>query len=173
MDRYSDSFADLVSDPTGATLNQRVESRPTGNTFQRHMKTALVRYTSKGTEAGGDRIFLFQLKKGSTIIPQKCAARVLVDIAAALTLDVGDTDTEAPTPLIDSDADRYCDGVDIGAVGYDAFANGVAANALYSLRSDCWITATLATVTTPAEGGVIELEICYLEPGPATYDPAP
>lgn len=172
-DRYADVFADLTADATGATLNQRPENFPSGNTFQRHMKTALVRYTFKGDEAAGESVGIFKLKKGCTPLPQKCGIRVLVDCAVTLTVDVGDEDTETPTPLIDSDADRYCDGVDCGAVGYDAFASGVAATALYSVREDCWMTATWATLSTPADGGVIEFEVCYLEPGPATYDPAP
>lgn len=167
--KYADMFADLSADATGETLVQDPSDRPSGNAIQRHMKTALIRYTMKGDEGAADIIRLCQLPKGATPIPQKCGIRVLVDLGGTATIDVGDEDTEAPTPLIDSDADRYCDGVDVGATGYDAFANGAAATALYSLRSQCWMTATFATLTTPAEGGVIEFELVYLEPGPETY----
>lgn len=165
--KYADVFADLTADSTGETQNQKVENFPSGNRFQRHLKVARARYTFKGDEAAGDVIRLFKLKKGCSILTQQSGIFTLVDAGAAMTIDVGDEDTLAPTPLVDSDADRYCDGVDCGAVGYDAFANGAAATQRMQLGSDCWITATIATLSTPSDVGLLEFEIFYLEPGPA------
>lgn len=165
--KYSDPFADLTADATGETENFRVENYPSGNRFQRHVKVALIPYTFKGDEAAGDVIKLFKLKKGCTIRTQTSGIFTLVDAGAAMTIDVGDEDTLAQTPLVDSDADRYCDGVDCGAVGYDAFANGVAATQRHTLGSDCWITATIATLSTPSDVGYLIFEIEYLDPGPA------
>lgn len=160
--KYADLHADLAADPTGVTPVQAGDY-PSGDEFQRDVKLAKVRYSFKGDEVAADVIRLFRAKKGTTILPALSETQVIVDCAATLTVDVGDEDTLAPTPLIDSDADRYCDGIDCGAVGRDAFANGVAATALYTLQSDCWITATLATLVTPTDTGVIDFIIAYLE----------
>lgn len=165
--RYSDHFADLTADATAETLNLDPSNFPSGNRFQRHVKVARARYTFNGDEAQGDVIRLFKLKKGCTVLPQLSYIFTLVDVGGSCTVDIGDEDTLAVTPLVDSDADCYADGVDVGAVGVDAFANGAAATQRRNLGSDCWITMTLATLTTPSDVGLIEVELHYLEPGPA------
>ena len=165
--RYSDQYADLTADATAETENLGPRNTPSGNRFQRHMKTARVRYTLNGDEAAGDVIRLFKLSKGCMIIPELSRLFTLLDAGASMTVDVGDEDAEAPSPWVDSDADRYADGLDAGAEGVDVFASGAASTQRYTLASQCWITATLATLSTPSDEGVIDFEIVYLEPGPA------
>lgn len=153
---YSDLFPTGAQPPNGAQL-------PDAGPIEGKVRCTKVRYTFTGDEAAADVIRLFELPAGATILPKLSSTQVIVDAASALTLDVGDEDTLAPSPLVDSDADRYSDGVDNGAVGDKPFASGVAATALYTLNEQCWITSTLATLTTPVAGGIIDFIIYWRE----------
>jgi hypothetical protein len=131
----------------------------------RELKVQKASYTFVGTEAALEHVELFKLPAGCTIIPWLSSLQVTTDAATTLTIDIGDEDTLAPTPLVDSDADRYCDGVDCGAAGFDLFANGVAATSeLYTLQSECYITMTFATLVTPVANGEIQVNIVYAVP---------
>lgn len=153
---YSDLF------PAGAVPNGA--QLPDAGPIEAKVHCTKVRYTFTGTEAAADVIRLFELPAGAVILPTPSEIQVIVDASGTLTLDVGDEDTLAPTPLIDSDADRYADGISASAVGRTAFANGVAALALYELQEQCWITATFATLSTPIDGGIIDFIIFWREP---------
>lgn len=140
-----------------------------GSRYLGNLKRAEASYTMVGTEAAADVVKLFFAKKGTVIIPQLSYVFVETDAAVTLTCDVGDLDTAAADykSHTASDADRYADGVDIGAVGVDAFASGAAATTRHVLQEDCWITATFATLSTPAAGGLIRWEIVYVDGGAA------
>lgn len=118
-----------------------------------------ITYTFVGTEEEGDIIRLFQAKAGDIIIPKYSDIYVTVDPAVTLTLDIGDTDTTLDPS---ADADRYADGINAAAVGLVSFGTaGVAYANPQRLGMDAWITATLATLSTPAAGGKITFAIDY------------
>jgi len=128
-----------------------------------HMQTAT--YNFLGTEAALEVVALFMLPAGCTVVPWLSSLQVETDAATTMTIDIGDTDAYAPTPLVDEDADRYCDGVDCGAAGFDLFASGVAATSkLYTLHSECYITMTFATLVTPVTAGVMHINVAYMVP---------
>lgn len=154
---YSDLFPTGAQPPNGAQL-------PDAGYIESKVHCTKVRYTFTGEEAASDVIRLFELPAGAVILPKISSQQVIVDSGGTLTLDIGDLDTLAPTPLVDSDADRYSAGVDCGAVGDKPFAGGVAAAALYELQEQCWITATIATLSTPAVGGIIDFIVYWREP---------
>lgn len=146
---------------------------------QRELRFSEYVYHFTGSEAADDVIYLglgssnAKYPKGTAVIPQLSYAFVETDCAVTLTLDVGDLDTAAASAAytngdayavahVASDADRYCDGIDAGAVGIDAFANGVAAAIPHELQEDCLLTCTLKTVSTPSATGVLRLRIAYL-----------
>lgn len=146
---------------------------------QRGLRFAEYVYHFDGTEAADDVLYLglgsgnAKFPKGTTVVPQLSLAFVETDCAVTLTLDVGDLDTAAASAAysngdsyavahVASDADRYCDGVDAGAVGVDAFASGVATAIPHALQEDCLLTCTLKTVSTPSASGVLRLRIAYL-----------
>lgn len=160
--------------PSGSSLDARKGT-------QRILKFAEYEYHFAGTEAAADIINLpfggpnGKWKKGTVVFPQLSYAFIETDGAVTLTLDVGDLDTAAASAAyrngdsyavahIASDADRYCDGIDIGAVGVDVFANGVTATIPHELQEDCFLTATFATLSTPAAAGVLRLRIAYFDP---------
>lgn len=153
---YSDLFPAGTA-PNGAQL-------PDAGPIEAKVHCTKVRYTFTGTEAQGDKIRLFELPAGAVVLPTPSEVQVIVDSGGVLTLDIGDEDTLAPTPLVDSDADRYADGINAASVGRVAFANGVAALALYTLQEQCWITCTFATLTTPLDGGILDFIVWYREP---------
>jgi hypothetical protein len=145
---------------------------------QREPKFAEYEYHFTGSEAASDVIYLglgsanAKFPKGTTVVPQLSYSFVETDCAVTLTLDVGDLDTAAASAAylngdayavahVASDADRYCDGIDAGAVGIDAFANGVAAAIPHTLQEDCLLTCTFATLSTPSATGVLRLRIAY------------
>jgi hypothetical protein len=163
------------------TDNNPVPVRPgttpdASTSMQRILKFAEFVYTFTGDEEALDVIQLGASKfpKGTTVVPALSESFVETDCAVTLTLDVGDLDTAAASAVhydgtayavahVASDADRYCDGIDAGAVGRDAFANGVAAAIPHALQEDAYLTCTLATLSTPAAGGKLRLRIAYLE----------
>lgn len=156
---YSDNHAKSATDTT--TLAEHLADRNEGALDTGRMLVAKATYTFLGTEAALENVRLFKLAKGDTIIPQLSYIFITVDAATTLTIDIGDTDSLAPSPLVDSDADRYADGIDCGAVGVDVFASGVAASAPYTLNEDAWITATFATLATPVAGGKMTVKVVY------------
>lgn len=156
---YSDLFPSRTSPDVGVA--QRLEGY---KTTPRYSFTN-IDITFDGTEAAADVFRLWKAPAGTIIIPQFSGIWTLVDAAVTLTVDVGDLDSLTPSPLVANDADRYADGIDCGAVGYDSFGtSGVAYAAPYKLLEDAWITATLATLSTPADGGLLRFGIAFLGP---------
>lgn len=148
---------------------------------QRKPRVAEYLYHFTGSEAQGDIIRLpfggptGKWPKGTVVDPNRSELFVETDCAVTLTADVGDLDTAAASAAypngdsyavahIASDPDRYCAGVDIGAVGRDAFASGVAASIPHELQEDCYLTLTFATLSTPASDGVLRIRVAYFAP---------
>lgn len=172
-----------LTDPVGANYPSSKPLAARGNIgggTQRKLRFADYLYEFSGSEVALDIIRLpfggptGKWPKGTEVFPQLCYAYVETDCATTLTLDVGDLDTAAASAAypdgtayavahIASDADRYCDGIDCGAVGVDAFASGVAAAIPHVLQEACYLTATLATLVTPAAAGVLRIRIAYFE----------
>lgn len=147
-------------------------------TASRHLKFAEWLYEFTGSEVALDVIQLglgssnAKFPKGTEVFPQLSYFYVETDCAATLTCDCGDLDASAASYAhpngdaysvahVASDADRYADGVDCGAVGVDVFASGVAAAVPFVLQSDSYLTVTLATLVTPAANGKLRTRIAY------------
>lgn len=148
---------------------------------QRELRFAEYLYEFDGTEEQGDRLILglgsgnAKFPKGTEVLAALGELFVETDCAATLTVDVGDLDSAAASAAypngtayavahIANDADRYADGVDCGAVGRDAFASGVAIAIPHKLQEDAFLTATFATLSTPADGGILRIRIPYFLP---------
>jgi len=162
--RYSDLFAsprDLLklTQVSGAEL-------PSAFYAQLHKKLALIPVTLLGTEIANDIVLLLRLNKGSLIIPAESFFQAPVDPGVAISVIVGDQDSLAPTPLVDSDADRYSAAVAINAATTTTslpFAGGVAHGNYYELQQDTWITMTYTIATTPAALGKIVVGLAYYQ----------
>ncbi len=159
---YSDPFA-ASADATGATEVSGTEL-PSGALLQRHRKIARIPYTFKGNEATNDVVRLIKLPKGTIVVPNHSYFQCPTDSGVDVNVKVGDLDTLAPSPLVDSDDDRYCAAVAVEAATTTtsvAFAGGVAQGNEYALNEECWITMTFTAVSTPADGGVINVILAY------------
>lgn len=171
-------FAYGLTDPPTNTYPGSVVLDARSNS-QRKLRFADYVYHFDGTEAAADTIRLpfggptGKWPKGTEVFPQLSYAYVETDAMASGTLDVGDDDGSAADAAyangddydvahIANDADRYADGLDIGAVGVDVFAGGVAAAIPHVLQSDCYLKATFATLSTPSATGVLRLRVAYL-----------
>lgn len=147
---------------------------------QRKPRVAEYLYQFDGTEEAADIIRLpfngpnGKWPKGIVVDPNRSEVFVESDAMVSGTLDVGDLDTKADEAAypngdaydvqhVNSDADRYADGLDIGAVGRDAFADGVAASIPHELQEACFLTATLATLSTPSATGVLRIRVAYFD----------
>ena len=153
-------YSDLYPVRTSPTVG--VDQREEGYRITPRYQYTWIEYTFTGTEAQGDKIRLFKANAGTIIIPKYSDVYVITDPAVTLTLDVGDEDTGG-SPA--SDVDRYADGINIAAVGLVSFGTGgVAYAAPRKLTEDCYITATFATLSTPAAGGKIVFAISNIGP---------
>ena len=168
------------TDPVGANYPSSTPLDARKST-QRKLRVAEYLYQFTGAEAAADIIRLpfngpaGKWPKGIEVEPNAIsAAFVETDALASGTLDVGDLDTAAASAAypngdayavahVASDADRYADGLDIGAVGRDAFASGVAAAIPHILQEACYLTATFATLVTPAAAGVLRIKVAYYD----------
>lgn len=167
------------TDPAGANYPSTTPLDARKST-QRKLRFADYLYQFTGFEAAADIIRLAfgahnaPWPKGTEVFPQLSYSYVETDALASGTLDVGDLDTAAASAAyangdayavahIASDADRYADGLDIGAVGVDVFATGVAAAIPHKLQEACYLTATFATLVTPASAGVLRIRVAYFE----------
>jgi hypothetical protein len=162
--RYSDLFAS-PRDATGLTQVSGAEL-PSAFKAQLHKKLALIPVTIKGGEIINDVVLLLRLNKGSIVIPHESFFQCPVDPGTAISVTVGDLDSLAPSPLVDSDADRYSAAVALNAAtttAQTAFAGGVAQGNYYELQEDTWITMTYTAATTPAGGGMIIVGLAYYQ----------
>lgn len=167
------------ADPVGANYPSTTPLDARKGT-QRKPRVAEYLYQFSGTEAADDIIRLpfngpnGKWPKGTVIDPNKSEVFIETDAMASGTLHVGDLDTLAASAAypngdayavahIASDADRYAASLDIGAVGRDAFASGVAASIPHELQEACFLTATFATLSTPAAAGVLRLRLFYFD----------
>lgn len=147
-------YSDLAAKQNSPTMGNRVEGVRASGTL--HVATPTV--TLESAVAANDVVNLIKLSENTIIIPELC--HVYSDgVATTATIDIGDDD--ATTAV---DADRYADGLNVAAAGYDAFTSGTAPAASasrYKLQAESWITATFATLATPTVGGKLHFVITY------------
>jgi len=147
---YSDLF------PSRLSPNVPIALRKEGFRVTPRYDPTLISYTFQGDEVAGDVIRLVKLNAGDILVVKDGGVWVEVDPAATLTLDIGDLDSGATSPWVANDADRYADGINAAAVGWVSFGTaGVAYARPFRLQTDAWLTMTLATLATPAAGGII------------------
>lgn len=117
------------------------------------LRTFLVEDTIGGSDATADTKKLLRLPKGFTLIPSLSYV-TLEDPGTTLTLDLGDNDASA------TDADRYCNDLVLSAGGNVGLASalatfGVAATRPFKTTSECDLTATYVSVSTPTAAAKI------------------
>lgn len=168
------------TDPVGANYPSTTPLSAQKST-NRELRWAEWVYHFTGSEAASDIIRLpfggptGKFPAGTQVHARLGELFIETDAAATLTADVGDLDSAAADAAYDNgdayavahianDADRYCDGVDIGAVGWDQFANGVAASVPHVLQEDAYLTLTFATLSTPSATGVLRVRIPFFLP---------
>jgi hypothetical protein len=138
----SDEIANLDVTTKAVNLHQRVA----GPSLFPRKRTIISTYTMVGTEAQNDVVCLAPLYQGETVLSHQ--SLVTSDgIATTATVDIGDDDPTA-------DPDRYADGINVAAAGYDLFnANSAAAaTAPRAVGTDCWLKLLFATLVTPVAG---------------------
>lgn len=165
------------TDPVGANYPSTTPLSAKRST-QRELKFADYLYQFTGTEAATDIIRLpfggptGKFPKGTEVFPHLSYVFIETDALASGTVHVGDLDASAasaayangdayPVAHIASDADRYAASLDIGALGTDVFAGGVAAIIAHVLQEASYLTVTFATLVTPAAAGVMRIRIAY------------
>jgi hypothetical protein len=117
------------------------------------LRTFLVEDIISGTDATSDTKKILRLPKGFTMIPSLSYV-TLEDPGTTLTLDLGDNDTAG------TDADRYCNDLVLSSGGNVGLASalgtfGVAATRPFKTTSECDLTATYVSVSTPTASAKI------------------
>ena len=107
-------------------------------------------WTTDGTQAAADIVRIAQLPPLAKVLPHLCYVHTSGTMAATTcTFDIGDS----------SDTDRYADGIDVQAAGFDLFtapAVPAAISTPYQLATtDRWIYVTIATLTGAATNGTV------------------
>lgn len=168
------------TDPVGGNYPSSTP-RSAQKSTNRELRWAEWLYQFTGSEAAADVIRLpfggptGKFPKGTQVHAALGELFVETDCAVTLTADVGDLDSAAASAAYPNgdayavahdanDADRYCDGVDIGAVGRDVFATGVAIAIPHELQEDAYLTLTFATLSTPTTDGVLRIRIPFFLP---------
>ncbi len=124
------------------------------------LKLITATYTMTGDEIANDVIYIAKIPSGS-LVDTPAGNVATAGCASTCTITVGDTDTVAAT--VTPDAARYSSTLTIGAgnstVGFP-FTGGTTLNAPAKVTDDwVFITAKLATLTTPTEGATIVFRI--------------
>lgn len=112
-------------------------------------------YTMTGNEAANDAIYIARIPSGSLVDVQNAGvATGGGNAAATLTLQVGDTDTQAGVAAYDPA--RYSAAIDVHAASTTtptAFSNGTQLAAPAEVTDDwVWLIGTFATLATPSAG---------------------
>jgi hypothetical protein len=141
----------------GTLQNDEVDAkRASGELLHGRLRVATVQYTSDGTQAENDIIRLVKFDHPVTIHPELSSVHASAAMSAtACTLDIGD---DSEWTAITPDADRYADGLDLGAAGIDLFtapAVPAAVGTPYTTTEGGWLDATIATLTGAAASGVV------------------
>lgn len=127
---------------------------------------ATATYTVTTALAANDVIRIAKLPAGAQVIPHLSQIDSDGVGATTATVKIGDLDTTV-AGVDASDDDRYGAAIDVNAAGKDLFdssTRGVASNTPYTLQSDSWITATVATLTgTATDARKLTFRIAYIK----------
>lgn len=130
--------------------------RASGELLHGRLRVATVQYTSDGTQAADDIIRLFKAEVPITIHPEMSSVHASAAMSAtACTIDIGD---DSEWTHITPDADRYADGIDLGAAGIDLWTAPAVPAAMgtpYTTTKGGWVDATIATLTGAAASSVV------------------
>jgi len=154
---YPDETAGSANTLQATAIGDRIN----GRILTSRMSTAVLTYTMLGTEAAADVINLIQLEAGTQILTH--LSRTYSNaIATTATLDIGDLDALGVGTA--ADPDRWADGLDVAAAGWDLFsANSSAAQIVpYNLGSRAWVQCTFKTLVTPVAGKILTFWIVYI-----------
>lgn len=153
-------YANQQAGSTPSIPLQYLGDRVKGNLITSRLSIAQLTYTMVGTEAAADVVRLFLGKQGMNILSH--LSQVYSDaIAATATLDIGDLDLLGVGAAVDPD--RYADGLDVAAAGWDLFSANSSASQItpYYLGSDAWIEVTFKTLVTPVADKKLEFLVFY------------
>ncbi len=113
-----------------------------------------------GAEAAADVIRLIKVPAGCVVIPRLSGTYTRTGgIAVTATITIGDDGGGANPGFVTADDDRYSTALNVAAAGADAFTGGVAEQTPFTTTAQTWLTATLATLSTPTAGGILQFFI--------------
>jgi hypothetical protein len=153
-------YADEIQGSTDLLTVKNIGDRINSRILTPRISLATVKYTMDGDEAAADIVRLFKAPQGVQIYSH--LSRVYSDaIATTATLDIGDTDDAGVGEA--ADPDRWADGLDVAAAGWDLLsANSSAAQITpYYLGEDAWIECLFKTLVTPVAAKKLVFWIAY------------
>lgn len=116
---------------------------------------ATATYTFTGDEAATNVINIVELPAGAVVIPHLSRVTGSASIATTLTVSIGNSDG---TPV----ATKFSSALDMKSSFDAVLTGGTASLTPYTLTAQSFITATLATASTPTADKVLVFRIAYM-----------
>lgn len=140
-----------TSGQSGTLLSNRQASKVVSGVIC--MATAT--YTFTGNEVANDLIDIVKLPAGAVVLPSLSRITAVATVATTLTVSVGNTDG---TPS----ATQFSGALDVHSSEDVSLTGGAASLVPYTLTTDSFIQAKLATASTPTAGKTLVFRIAYM-----------
>lgn len=151
-------MADIYTTLATAQASELPKNRADGNLLTGNLVYARGQFTTTGTTAAADVLYIAKLPKGAVVVPGACFIDT-EDCGTDVSIKIGDGDTTA-------DDDRYTTAISLATAGRVAFVSGVAGANPHALEAECWIKGVIVdagsiSVTT---GKDFTVWIAYIRP---------
>lgn len=148
-------YSDIADDQNNA-LSNASKMQTNGALVTGNLRVYQAKYTTVGTEAANDVLYLARLNKGVYVIPSLSSIHSDGGLSGTFTANVGDWDEDG-TVL---DADRFISAANLASATNVLFSESATAVAtIYKTVGPTWIGLQIATLATPAASGVITATI--------------
>ena len=139
---FPGASSSVAAPPSGTGFNDPVLEQ--GNS-----EFVIATYTMTGSEAQGDVINIAYLNANSLVNPLSSWVATSAGLGTTAAVQVGDADPAG------SSATRYSTALTVTSATQAQFTGGAAAATPYFVSADCWLTATLSTLSVPVAGAKI------------------
>lgn len=128
-------MADIYTTLADAQDSDLVRDRASGNLLTGKMVYARGQYTTTGTTAADDVLFIAKLPAGAVVVPSASFIDA-EDCGTDVSIKIGDDDPTA-------DDDRYTTAISLATAGRIAFVPGIAGPNPHALTQESWIKGVL------------------------------
>ena len=128
-------MADIYTPLANAQNSGTLQGRANGDLLTGNVRWAQCSYTTTGSTAAGDKLFLCKLPKGAVVIPGLSFIDT-EDCGTDINITIGD---DIPV----EDVDKYSTAISLATAGRVAFVPGVAGPNPAPLTQEAWIKGTI------------------------------